>query len=143
MNGKQWTAARKGKAFGANLYAIQRLCSVFTWAVLARNAPLLDPLQVAELWDTTVPELNEWVSTMNDDQLAEFVVWLQDKQYLSELLVEEPVQRDYLHRDLMVDRKCVPLGFRMPLPESTGKKASGPVDAARMVLGFTRGKEGV
>lgn len=113
----------------------------FTLAVVARNAPHLDVVQVAEMRELTLEELDARVNAMVDGPLSEFIVWLQDREReMVDLLTcisedRVPAAQEYLHGKLHTHARALPLGEVMRVPVPPGYKAQSVDDAMNHLFG--------
>lgn len=137
-----YSAQRRGKSYAGAYAVMMKQCTRFTLAVVARNAPLLDPVQVATMWGMDLVRFDEWVNSLDEAPLAELVVWLQDRQQESLSLVTlldkgvVPAGAEWLRQRLAVSMKVLPLGVELQVPESTGVRVTSGADAGRLILGL-------
>lgn len=117
----------------------------FTLAVIARHAPLLDTAQVAALHCTNLAALDQWVNTLDEGHLADFAVFLHDRQRDMEILLSLAEQgaagtaREFLEGQLCVGCRTLPLGARLAIPGTGGYRAASVQDAVDKVQGAHRG----
>jgi len=116
----------------------------FTLALIGRHAPLLDPAQVAAIRGVDVPTLDQWCNGLDDgEQLAEFVVWLQDRQADMRALLyleQKPGELEAGYERLKVAYRETPVGDRLEVPLPGGHRVRNAQDAAARVIGLAVGR---
>ena len=101
------------------------MISKFLQATIARNAPLLEPEQVAAIKGMSVEALDRWANANNDTtEHADFCVdlrhWNRDMESyicVKDIKTISPCVREYLHDNLCIEARKTPVGSRLALPQ--------------------------